>query len=172
LSDDRFVPVFDIKPKIPQDQEENVPLPNAYDIISDCGFPRPDKVTHNDAITSSCIKSLKRGEVYRYGIVLYKNDGTRSDVIWIGDIRIPHPGIIKLNELGTIQIGIEFTLNDAFKDFANTNHICGYEIVRCQRTDEYSRSLQQVVIASTVRQKLVDGTYSPYYPTGFIISNP
>ena len=172
LSDDRFVPVFDIKPKIPQDQEENVPLPNAYDIISDCGFPRPDKVTHNDAITSSCIKSLKRGEVYRYGIVLYKNDGTRSDVIWIGDIRIPHPGIIKLNELGTIQIGIEFTLSDAFKEFARTNNICGYEIVRCQRTDEYSRSLQQVVISSTVRQKLVDGTYSPYYPTGFIISNP
>lgn len=172
LSDDRFVPVFDIKPKIPQDQEENVPLPNAYDIISDCGFPRPDKVTHNDAITSSCIKSLKRGEVYRYGIVLYKNDGTRSDVIWIGDIRIPHPGIIKLNELGTIQIGIEFTLSDAFKEFARTNNICGYEIVRCQRTDEYSRSLQQVVISSTVRQQLVDGTYSPYYPTGFIISNP
>lgn len=172
LSDDRFVPVFDIKPKIPQDQEENVPLPNAYDIISDCGFPRPDKVTHNNAITSSCIKSLKRGEVYRYGIVLYKNDGTRSDVIWIGDIRIPHPGIIKLNELGTIQIGIEFTLNETFKEFAKQNHICGYEIVRCQRTDEYSRSLQQVVIASTVRQKLVDGTYSPYYPTGFIISNP
>lgn len=172
LSNDRFVPVFDIKPKIPQDQEENVPLPNAYDIISDCGFPRPDKVTHNDAITSSCIKSLKRGEVYRYGIVLYKNDGTRSDVIWIGDIRIPHPGIIKLNELGTIQIGIEFTLNEAFKKFAIKNDICGYEIVRCQRTDEYSRSLQQVVIASTVRQKLVDGTYSPYYPTGFIISNP
>ncbi|QOR57746.1 hypothetical protein [uncultured phage cr131_1] len=172
LSDDRFVPVFDIKPKIPQDQEENVPLPNAYDIISDCGFPRPDKVTHNDAITSSCIKSLKRGEVYRYGIVLYKNDGTRSDVIWIGDIRIPHPGIIKLNELGTIQIGIEFTLSDAFKEFARTNNICGYEIVRCQRTDECSRSLQQVVISSTVRQQLVDGTYSPYYPTGFIISNP
>lgn len=172
LSDDRFVSVFDIKPKIPQDQEENVHLPNAYDIISDCGFPRPDKVTYNDAITSSCIKSLKRGEVYRYGIVLYKSDGTRSDVIWIGDIRIPHPGIIKLNELGTIQIGIEFTLSDAFKEFARTNNICGYEIVRCQRTDEYSRSLQQVVIASTVRQKLVDGTYSPYYPTGFIISNP
>lgn len=172
LSNDRLVPVFDIKPKIPQDQEENVPLPNAYDIISDCGFPRPDKVTHNNAITSSCIKSLKRGEVYRYGIVLYKNDGTRSDVIWIGDIRIPHPGIIKLNELGTIQIGIEFTLNETFKEFAKQNHICGYEIVRCQRTNEYSRSLQQVVIASTVRQQLVDGTYSPYYPTGFIISNP
>ena len=153
--------------------ESQVQAPKEEDIISDCGFPQPDKVSHNDAITSSCIKSLKRGEVYRYGIILYKNDGTRSDVVWIGDIRIPGPDIVKLNnDYTTQQIGIEFTLNEAFKDFATNNNICGYEIVRCQRTDEYSRSLQQVVIASTVRQKLVDGTYSPYYPTGFIISNP
>lgn len=153
--------------------ESQVNAPKETDIISDCGFPKPDKVSHNNAITSSCIKSLKRGEVYRYGIILYKNDGTRSDVVWIGDIRIPGPDIVELNKnYTTKQIGIEFTLNEAFKEFANTNHICGYEIVRCQRTDEYSRSLQQVVISSTVRQKLVDGTYSPYYPTGFIISNP
>lgn len=145
----------------------------ARDIIYDCGFPNTHEVAHNNAVTSSCIRSLKRGEVYRYGIVLYKNDGTRSDVIWIGDIRIPGPNIVGLNtKTATNQIGIEFTLNDAFKDFASKNNICGYEIVRCQRTDEYSRSLQQVVIASTVRQQLVDGTYSPYYPTGFIISNP
>ena len=153
--------------------ESQVNAPNGKDVISDCGFPEPDKVSHNNAITSSCIKSLKRGEVYRYGIILYKNDGTRSDVVWIGDIRIPGPDIVELNKnYTTKQIGIEFTLNEAFNDFATKNDICGYEIVRCQRTDEYSRSLQQVVIASTVRQKLVDGTYSPYYPTGFIISNP
>lgn len=153
--------------------ESLVDAPKETDIISDCGFPEPDKVSHNNAITSSCIKSLKRGEVYRYGIILYKNDGTRSDVVWIGDIRIPGPDIVELNKnYTTKQIGIEFTLNEAFKDFANNNNICGYEIVRCQRTDECSRSLQQVVISSTVRQQLVDGTYSPYYPTGFIISNP
>ena len=153
--------------------ESQVNAPKQTDIISDCGFPEPDKVSHNNAITSSCIKSLKRGEVYRYGIILYKNDGTRSDVVWIGDIRIPGPDIVELNKnYTTKQIGIEFTLTKAFKDFAFTNNICGYEIVRCQRTDECSRSLQQVVISSTVRQKLVDGTYSPYYPTGFIISNP
>lgn len=153
--------------------ESQVNAPKETDIISDCGFPEPDKVSHNNAITSSCIRSLKRGEVYRYGIILYKNDGTRSDVVWIGDIRIPGPDIVELNKnYTTKQIGIEFTLNEAFKKFATDNNICGYEIVRCQRTDECSRSLQQVVISSTVRQKLVDGTYSPYYPTGFIISNP
>lgn len=153
--------------------ESKVDAPKEADIISDCGFPKPDKVSHNNAITSSCIKSLKRGEVYRYGIILYKNDGTRSDVVWIGDIRIPGPDIVELNKnYTTKQIGIEFTLNEAFKDFAIGKNICGYEIVRCQRTDECSRSLQQVVISSTVRQQLVDGTYSPYYPTGFIISNP
>ena len=146
---------------------------NAKEIITYNGFPTANP-THNDAITSSCIKSLKRGEVYRYGIILYKEDGTRSDVIWIGDIRIPGPDVIPLTngENGTYQIGIEFVEEANFFDFAEHNHICGYEIVRCQRTNEYSRSLQQVVISSTVRQKMIDGNYSPYYPTGFIISNP
>lgn len=146
---------------------------NAEEILTYNGFPTANP-THNDAVTSSCIKSLKRGEVYRYGIVLYKEDGTRSDVIWIGDIRIPGPDVIPLTngENGTYQIGIEFVEEDGFSTFAEHNNICGYEIVRCQRTNEYSRSLQQVVISSTVRQKMIDGNYSPYYPTGFIISNP
>ena len=146
---------------------------DAKEILTYNGFPTANP-THDDAVTSSCIKSLKRGEVYRYGIILYKEDGTRSNVIWIGDIRIPGPDIIPLTngENGTYQIGIEFVEEANFFSFAKTNHICGYEIVRCQRTNEYSRSLQQVVISSTVRQKMIDGTYSPYYPTGFIISNP
>lgn len=146
---------------------------NAEEILTYNGFPTANP-THNDAVTSSCIKSLKRGEVYRYGIVLYKEDGTRSDVIWIGDIRIPGPDVIPLTngENGTYQIGIEFVEENGFSTFAEHNNICGYEIVRCQRTNEYSRSLQQVVISSTVRQKMIDGNYSPYYPTGFIISNP
>lgn len=154
-------------------EEKGHSAKNAKEILTYNGFPEVNP-THNNAITSSCIKSLKRGEVYRYGIVLYKEDGTRSDVIWIGDIRIPGPDIIPLTngENGTYQIGIEFVEEANFFDFANKNHICGYEIVRCQRTSEYSRSLQQVVISSTVRQKMIDGTYSPQYPTGFIISNP
>lgn len=149
------------------------PAKNAKEILTYNGFPTANP-THDNAVTSSCIKSLKRGEVYRYGIILYKKDGTRSDVIWIGDIKIPGPDVIPLTngENGTYQIGIEFVEEAEFFTFANTNHICGYEIVRCQRTNEYSRSLQQVVISSTVRQKMIDGNYSPYYPTGFIISNP
>lgn len=154
-------------------EEKGHSAKNAKEILTYNGFPTANP-THNDAITSSCIKSLKRGEVYRYGIILYKEDGTRSDVIWIGDIRIPGPDVIPLTngENGTYQIGIEFVEEADFFSFAETNHICGYEIVRCQRTNEYSRSLQQVVISSTVRQKMFDGSYSPYYPTGFIISNP
>ena len=154
-------------------EEDGHSAKNPEEILTYNGFPTVNP-THNDAVTSSCIKSLKRGEVYRYGIILYKKDGTRSDVIWIGDIRIPGPDIIPLTngQNGTYQIGIEFVEEASFFDFAETNHICGYEIVRCQRTNEYSRSLQQVVISSTVRQKMIDGNYSPYYPTGFIISNP
>nr|DAS39430.1 MAG TPA: stabilization protein [Caudoviricetes sp.] len=35
-------------------------------------------------------KSLRRDEVYRYGIVLYDKFGNRSSVRWIADIRVPN----------------------------------------------------------------------------------
>uniref|UniRef100_A0AAU8BB62 Stabilization protein n=1 Tax=Dulem virus 42 TaxID=3145760 RepID=A0AAU8BB62_9CAUD len=34
-------------------------------------------------------RSLKRDEVYRYGVVYYNKYGQHTDVQWIGDIRTP-----------------------------------------------------------------------------------
>ena len=47
------------------------------------------KATYNDIITSSLLRSLRRGETYRYGIIFYDNKGRRTDVINIGSITIP-----------------------------------------------------------------------------------
>ena len=44
---------------------------------------------YDDIIGSSMFRSLRRDEVYRYGIVYYDKYGKRSDVQWIGDIRTP-----------------------------------------------------------------------------------
>jgi hypothetical protein len=40
-------------------------------------------------VIKDTIITLKRGEVYRYGIVLYDNEGTKSSVNWIADIMVP-----------------------------------------------------------------------------------
>lgn len=46
-------------------------------------------LSYDDILTSSMLRSLKRDEVYRYGIVYYDKYGRRSDVQWIGDLRTP-----------------------------------------------------------------------------------
>lgn len=44
---------------------------------------------YSDNIISSVVRSLRRGEVYRYGIVFYDKYGSRTNVFWIQDIRTP-----------------------------------------------------------------------------------
>jgi hypothetical protein len=44
---------------------------------------------YSDNIISSVVRSLRRGEVYRYGIVFYNKYGSRTNVFWIQDIRTP-----------------------------------------------------------------------------------
>lgn len=49
----------------------------------------PVKPQYDDAFDSSMFRSLRRDEVYRYGIIFYDEYGQHSDVNWIGDLRTP-----------------------------------------------------------------------------------
>lgn len=62
---------------------------NAKDVFEDHGILTNPTLSYNDMFTSSLFRSLKRDEVYRYGIVVYDKYGKRSDVQWIADIRTP-----------------------------------------------------------------------------------
>lgn len=44
---------------------------------------------YNDGLSYDMTRSLRRGEIYRYGIVLYMDDGYVSQPKWIADIRTP-----------------------------------------------------------------------------------
>lgn len=46
-------------------------------------------LNYNEPITSSLFRSLRRDEVYRYGIVFYNKYGNTTDAMWIQDIRTP-----------------------------------------------------------------------------------
>lgn len=146
---------------------------------------------------SSMMRSLKRDEVYRYGIVFYDKYGNRTNVWYIGDIKTPSifntfsnvynkEDEKKENPIGTIsgltykptnsnnifslQLGLEFTVK--IPDELKRRNIVGYEIVRCEKNNSNTRNLYQVVLSKPVRQTLPDGTFSPYYPTGFISTQP
>lgn len=132
-----------------------------------------EKINCNNIYVSSLSRSLKRDEVYRYGIVLFDKHGSRSNVQWIADIRTPNINICPLmDEIYAYTIGIEFTLSSEFKQNLIKKGIVSYEIVRCEKSDEYTKNVMQVVLSRPVRQNTVKGNNTPYYPTGFITSQP
>lgn len=133
----------------------------------------PRMIDCNNIYTSSLSRSLKRDEVYRYGIILFDRYGSRSNVQWIADIRTPNINICPLmSDTYANTIGVEFTLSSEFKQNLIKKGIVNYEIVRCEKSDEYTKNIMQVVLSRPVRQNTVKGNNTPYYPTGFITSQP
>lgn len=132
-----------------------------------------EKINRDNIYISSLSRSLKRDEVYRYGIVLFDKHGSRSNVQWIADIRTPNINICPLMDKSYANtIGVEFTLSSEFKQKLIEKGIVSYEIVRCEKSDEYTKNVMQVVLSRPVRQRTVKGHNTPYYPTGFITSQP
>ncbi len=147
---------------------------------------------YDNDIISSMFRSLKRGEVYRYGIVFYNKYGNRTNVIHIGDIKTPMicdtfgdvkdgkkvkgtiNGILykpnNSNNIFSTSLGLEFTVD--ISPLKDKYGIVGYEIVRCEKNITNTRNIYQCVLSKPVQQTLPDGSYSPYYPTGFISTQP
>lgn len=83
-------------------------------------------------------RSLRQGEVYRYGAILYDSEGKKSSVKWLCDIMAPvltgNRGVSSIlvnNEVVAYRIpiiGITFTVKQLPAGFS------GVEIVRCDRT--------------------------------------
>ena len=158
-----------------------------------------DNPDYNNIITSSLLRSLRRDEVYRYGIVFYDSYGNKSDVLWIADIRTPKhdesdiqsSNAIELSDTASSQyggldtfkakldarpIGIEFNVT---KPQVEGKTIIGYEIVRCEKTADTSRNLLSTVISRALQQGKVahgvsnftdDNFRTPYYPNVFLTS--
>lgn len=153
-------------------------IKDSEDYFKEKGVSATEYVSYNEIFTSSLLRSLKRGEVYRYGIVFYDKYGIRSDVLWIADIRTPSVeefNMINLyyNSLRGEQLlharplGIEFKVN---VPEINDRTIVGYQIVRCEKSATYTKNLLQVALSRPSRQ----GTYeketyrTPYYPNVYL----
>lgn len=156
------------------------------DVFADHNILANKKLEYNDMFTSSVFRSLRRDEVYRYGIVLYDKHGTRSDVQWIADIRTPSEEEFPSIKIGDYDlghnrfvyarpIGIQFSVHNI-----DLNNISAYQIVRCAKTADYTKNLMQCVVSRPERQSLPTSSiwksdttrrYSPYYPLPFLTSD-
>lgn len=127
-------------------------------------------------------RSLMPGETYRYGIVFYDTKGRRSSVMYIRDVPIsssytpfnirrlisyPHPSsdpsavypyldtvTYEVSKIG-IQASVTFA-NDAQRD-----NCSGYEIVRCERTIDDSKTITQGIIGTSMKN-YGDGSNNRY----------
>lgn len=115
------------------------------------------------------LKSLKRDEIYRYGIILYDDMGNKSAVKWIADIRVPssriagfEPFVYDGNTLKARPIGVEFKVENL------PPTAVAYEIVRCGRTMSDIATITQGVLSRPIK-RISDETFTfPYTPTGFL----
>jgi hypothetical protein len=134
--------------------------------------------TYNDPIIASNLKSLRRGELYRFGIIFTDSLGNKSRVKWITDIRVPDIQVAGFHtfeyggvntELGINSLGVEFTLHDLDK-----YDIAQYEIVRCNRTSNDISVVSQGVISRPIKKIFNDYTNhpnQPYTPNFVITTN-
>lgn len=171
-------------------QKENVQQNNVFYIDKDFKPSEINKAEFDPGINSNTwlIKSLRRNEIYRYGIVLYDKYCQASPVKWIADIRTPNATeegfqlmssntIVngKRYELVIRNLGIQFMVKSL------PEGCTGYQIVRCVRHESDIATISQGVLSSPVsnaysRQYEANGDYQitkyhMFCPTGFLTTN-
>ena len=129
-----------------------------------------------NGIASSVFRSLRRGEVYRYGIIYYDQYGNSSDVQWMDDIVVPSESFFPSTEMSNgclfaRPIGIRINVDNV------PDWVQSYQVVRCSKEDKYRKTLYQVAQTMPTRNRLPvnDGVTaykkSPWYPTPFLTDN-
>lgn len=126
---------------------------------------------YKNPAVSYALKSLKRDEKYRYGIILYDKDGNASPVKHIADIDTPtiaddSPYVVDDNKLIARPMGVKFTVSNI------PEAVVAYEIVRCGRTINDIKNISQGVISRPIK-RLSDSRRAPhaYTPSGFLTTN-
>lgn len=137
-----------------------------------------DNKTYANAYIQYTLKSLRRGEVYRYGIIFYDKDGNASAVKHLKDVTvddwIERPTFEKRGDKLIVKpIGVKF------KNLHIPSSVKKYEIVRCGRDYSDIQTLTQCVLSRPIQrsfeQLFSDGEdYSrpqskyPLTPTGLV----
>ena len=172
-------------------QKENVQQNNVFYIDKDFKPSIIEKAEFDPGINKNTwlIKSLRRNEIYRYGIVLYDKYCQASPVKWIADIRTPNVTekgfelmssntIVngKRYELVIRNLGIQFMVKSL------PEGCTGYQIVRCARHESDIATISQGVLSSPVSNaysRQFEGNNDDYWvtkyhlfcPTGFLTTN-
>lgn len=126
-----------------------------------------EQTSYNDIFGSSLLRSLRSGEEYDYGVVYYNKYGARSNVYPISTINTTGKTVYRYEneQLIAMPIGVRYTPN-----IPEGYGIIGYQIVRRQKTEEYSNTILQVALSRPMHQgQYGDNKYrTPYYPNVYL----
>lgn len=109
--------------------------------------------TYANAYVTYSLKSLRRGETYRYGIVLYDKDGKAYAVKHIADITAPTAEESPFfsywgDEMHVHPLGIKFDVD--LSGLPEDLGIERYEIVRCGRSESDIKTITQCVLSRPI----------------------
>lgn len=172
-------------------QKENIQQNNVFYIDKDFNPSIIEKAEFDPGINKNTwlIKSLRRNEIYRYGIVLYDKYCQASPVKWIADIRTPNVTEegFQLMQSNTIVDGKRYelvirNLGIQFMVKSLPEGCTGYQIVRCARHESDIATISQGVLSSPVSNaysRQYEGNsndyqvtkYHMFCPTGFLTTN-
>lgn len=172
-------------------QKGNIQQNNVFYIDKDFKPSIIEKAEFDPGINKNTwlIKSLRRNEIYRYGIVLYDKYCQASPVKWIADIRTPNVTEegFQLMSSNTIVNGKRYelvirNLGIQFKVKSLPEGCTGYQIVRCARHESDIATISQGVLSSPVSNaysRSYEGDnddyqvtkYHMFCPTGFLTTN-
>lgn len=169
-------------------QQKSYYIKSSGDVqLASSGYKFDDGIKSNTYL----LQSLRRNELYRYGIVLYDKYGQASPAKWIADIRTPNMTDPQFNiftsntmvngtryELVVRNLGIQFKVKHL------PEGCVGYQIVRCARHEEDMATISQGVLSKPVvntysrefdKSGSEDGymitKYHTYCPTGFLTTS-
>ena len=146
-------------------QERSIKVDNGYINLSGA-------VSYSAPEQSAEMRSYKRDEIYRHGIVFIDKLGRESDVQWIGDIRMPAVSDINdtqtysvsgtpkydftlLDSNGTmysLYIKWEFDFSDMYANHRDTyDNLSGYRIVRVPREENDRTIVTQGLLTSYLK---------------------
>jgi hypothetical protein len=127
-----------------------------YDSLSQSNSKEYVRInSKRDRAEDTLYASLKRDEIYRFGIVFIKNTGQISFPKWICDLRVPNQNttgyaISERNggelELVSVGVQVQFKTNPNLGD-----DVIGWRIVRAKRTDNDKTILGQGILNSALK---------------------
>lgn len=126
---------------------------------------------YNDYRFSSFLRSLRRGETYKYGVIIYYDDGSRSEVKPLANsIYIPDLNVVPvIKGECTWSVGVSININ---YEPTNNKIPIYFQVVRQEITRNNQNTVLQCILSRPVYQKMPDGSDSPLYPTGYITTQP